>query len=255
MRALRLLLLLLLALTVACVPTRRGGNRGGSGDDDDDSASDDDDSVGDDDDSVGDDDDLVGDDDDSVDPDTLEGNTWSLDLLNATWVEPAGIGSILTGFGTAMGVSVLTSSDLGSGDIDLRFGALTTVLDQDPCIATSDLGGDWSNPWAAAEGTLPISSLTLDPGTLELRFEDGAIADGIILGSADVRGLESIVGQDPDSMCELFSSFGVSCEGCPSDGQPYCFFVHVEDITGSPLGAFVLDSRSAGAIASDPSCN
>lgn len=254
MRALRLLLLVLLALTMACVPTRRGGNRGGSGGDDDDSAPDDDDTVGDDDDTVGDDDDTVGDDDDSVDPDTLEGNTWSLDLANANWVEPAGIGSLLTGFGTGMGVSVLTSSNLGGGDIDLRFGALTTVLDQDPCIETSDLGGDWSNPWAAAEGTLPISSLTLDPGSLELRFESGAITNGVIEGFADVRGVENLLGQDPDTMCELFVSFGVTCSGCPSDGHPYCFTVVAEQITGSPLGAFVLDSRSAGAIANDPNC-
>ena len=247
MRALRLLLLILLALSVACVPTRRGGNRGGS-DDDDDSASDDDDSVGD-------DDDTVGDDDDSVDPDTLEGNTWSLDLVNATWIEPSGVGPLLTTFGTALGVSVLPGSNLGSGDIDLRFAGLTTVLDQDPCIESSDLGGDWDNPWAAAAGTVPLMSMTLEQGSLQLRFEEGTVTDGVIQGFADVRGLESIVGDDPSSMCELLASFGVSCEGCQSDGQPYCFFVHVEDITGSPLGAFVLDSRSAGAIASDPSCN
>ena len=46
----------------------------------------------------------------------------------------------------------------------------------------------------------------------------------------------------------------------PNDGKlAYAFtpqqYTLAEDITGSPLGAFVLDSRSAGAIANDPSCN
>ena len=48
--------------------------------------------------------------------------------------------------------------------------------------------------------------------------------------------LEGVLGtNDPDQICALLASFGVSCGSCQSDGESYCMPVRMEDVAANEL--------------------
>ena len=261
MNSLRFLLLLLLAFGIACTPVRRGSNGGGGGDDDDSAGDDDDDATGDDDDATGGDDDATGDDDDATgddddatgddddaaplsNPNDIIGNTYSLDLANATWVQPPGVGSLLSAFleGT-LAVSPLSTSSLGSGYVELRIGTWTDSGNQDECAITEDADGDWINPLAdVGPTTMQFGAFPLQDGVIAPVFGSAtSIIDGTFGGTIDARDIYLEAGMEsPQEVCDLFSqTLGVPCVPC-SDGQQLCIDLLVEDLTGSRVSTSAL---------------
>ncbi|MCO4769798.1 MAG: hypothetical protein KDA24_07175 [Deltaproteobacteria bacterium] len=266
--SLRFLLLVLLSLAVGCAPLRRGSGRGGGSDDDDSASADDDDATGDDDDATSDDDDdATSDDDDDDDDDDgapipneddILGVTFALNLENATWVEPAGVGPLLVGqLENDIGFSPLPSSNLGGNDIELRLGALELGGGQDPCIETSTSNGDWANPTAdVSGGVILLGGFPLDPASLVIVFgSTSSIIDGSLSGTTDMRNLYADVGLgSPDELCDLLVSVGSTCAPC-SDGQSYCLDFEIEDLTGSIALELPLQARTEADVDSDPNCN
>ena len=68
------------------------------------------------------------------------------------------------------------------------------------------------------------------------------VGDLIIDGESDARnlldyydemGLES---DEPDDICNLMLGFGITCEPCNSDGEPYCIRYLIEDMVANETG-------------------
>ncbi len=224
-------LIVLLTLLVGCAPIRSRG--GGSRGDDDDSASDDDDATGDDDDATGDDDDATP----LSNPDGLLGATYSLDLVSATWIRPPGTGGLLaSSLEGTLAVSPLASSELSGGTMELRLGTLLSSLEQDPCVPTSDVEADWTNPVLdTGTASFRMGPLLVDPAALQLTFgSTSSIVDGALVGSVDMRALALALGfETPEELCDLLGgTLGAGCTPCP-DGAQLCLDVEVADVTGA----------------------
>jgi len=185
--------------------------------------------------------------------DSLVGNAYNIDLAGATWVKPAGVGGLLSGYLTAE--LMLSVSDLTTDTITM-FGALGDGTgSQDTCLPTIDFPtADFTaNPFFQ----LGPSDVMLDIGGYSVTMNDfrmsgsfsadaSQIEGGTVDAELDARDLvvifESVLGtSDPDALCGLLSSFGASCEVCSSDSQPYCIAVALEDVQGDLL-RFGLDA-------------
>lgn len=65
---------------------------------------------------------------------------------------------------------------------------------------------------------------------------------GRLTGQLDARVLAPLISDllgedDPDAICTLLTTFGVTCGPCSSDGENYCAEVEVDQITASTAGA------------------
>lgn len=87
---------------------------------------------------------------------------------------------------------------------------------------------------------------------------DRATVGGVRLAATlDASSLVSAVSalwdevRDADGVCSLVGSFGVACEPCASDGQPYCVAVEVWDVPGAALGPPGLELDEVGGQDSD----
>jgi len=189
-------------------------------------------------------------------PEALVGTTFRLDLVNATWVEPGALSTLLAlYFNTPilLGVQYADSTNLdllgAPGEVD-NFGG----VEQQSGAATWDfpIQPFDQQPYFEAE----VSSITLeyDSGgdTLQIPVQDfvfvGTVAPdgselggGQISGQADTRSLGVVLNSDdPNAICEYAESLGVSCRAC-NDGQPYCLTIIGEDVKGVRVDGLTLD--------------
>jgi len=179
----------------------------------------------------------------------LVGNTYVVSLEGARFVKPAGVGSLLLGMlEQNILLGVVSVSDT---EIEMN-GALseTDSTDQDRCEPSIDF------PEAADFTSAPFFSIgpqdtTLSAGGYDVAISqlniagdftsDGSQISGAILsGEIDARDLVgALVGgglheeEDPDAVCDLIGTFGVSCEACASDGAAYCLAIYVDQITAN----------------------
>jgi hypothetical protein len=175
-------------------------------------------------------------------PEALVGRVYSLDLANARWVEPEGVGDYISGMlTTALLVSV---EEVGA---DLRFmGAMSTegTEEQDVCLPTTDFpDADFAHDPYFQIGP---QDLTLALGGYEAFIRDfelsgvftadgDEIARGQIVGQIDIRDIaDALAGtlgtSDPDTICGYLVFLGAACETCDSDGSETCLDVHIDQI-------------------------
>jgi len=178
---------------------------------------------------------------------SVEGQTWAMDLADATFVEPSGLGGML---------SLLDSTVLLVHVIKERSTRLNMVMtlagadgQQDPCERIVDLpGAEWStNPeFVIDESEMEImvggAPLILEGALFSgIVSEDGDTwSDGVIVGLADTRDLPASLSEDLGmDVCEMVELVGGRCESCPGDGVNACFQLEIEDITAAPFsGSF-----------------
>jgi hypothetical protein len=177
-------------------------------------------------------------------PTALIGHTYNLDLVNANWVEPGGLGALLALYFTTpvlMGVQYAdfeTLDFLAAPGLVSPFGGLI----QDITMSS------WDFP-ATDFHDAPYFSAQTNEVVFEYEGEEVPVADfnfsgtisgdmrsiggGVITGTADTRNMGAFVGApgDEDAMCETASSLGVACIPC-NDGQPYCLAMEVRDVDG-----------------------
>lgn len=188
----------------------------------------------------------------------LVGNTYLLDLVDATWVEPATLAPLVYIYFTTpvlLGVQYAdaTRIDLvGAPGIVDQFGVVT----QDTSSASWDfpLSDFTQSPFLDArvdQIVLKYSDygLTVDIPVEDYVFQatfqpDGrSLGGGVLSGRGDTRHLGELLGDDrPEAMCELAESLGVDCLPC-NDGQPFCLDIRAEDIHGQLVDGLRLVER------------
>lgn len=192
-----------------------------------------------------------------LDEEAMVGETLSLDLSTADFVEPPGLGPVIGDQleGTPLLVMPLPDSDFGAGELHVM-GALGIeeggVITQDPCAESvsftagpdgvigtlDDTPADWLNPIF----DLGPADLVLSVAGVEARLYD-VFLTGIVHpervdmrgvsfeGILDTRALAGALGGGPEAACELLLDVaGVACEECgePVPGE-FCIDVVAEN--------------------------
>lgn len=186
---------------------------------------------------------------------TLVGTTFRLDLVNATWVEPGALSTLLALYFTTpilLGVQYADDANLdllgAPGAVD-TFGGITQADAPTWDFPIQPFG---QQPYFEAEVdfieldyqngseviAIPVSDFKLY-GTIG---PDGrSFGGGIIEGLADSRNLGSVINDDDeDAICDFAASLGVTCQAC-ADGLPYCLRIVGEDIEGVRVEGLTLD--------------
>lgn len=188
-------------------------------------------------------------------PESLAGKTWQLDLANATWRKPEGLGPLLLLYFT---IPVLLGVQFSDDTLVDFIGApgMTSAsgkLVQDVAAASWDFP---PTPFDQApyfdaqtdEVTFAFSG-TLTPVN-DFRFTgtfaaDGSrIGGGVLSGLADTRNLGALNNQpdDLDAICALAALIGTACVPCP-DGGNYCLDMEVRDVVGTLVPGLSLQER------------
>lgn len=175
----------------------------------------------------------------------LEGQGWSIDLTEATWTEPAGLGGLIAGMlesDLLLGVSAASETSIS------MYGTLSdSAGSQDTCEPTVDFpAADFrENPYFQLGPTdLPLDLGGVSATLMNLRLggtfsaDASRIEDGELSGQIDMRELgplfEDLIGtSDAETICTVISGFGAECEACLSDGEETCLSVAIEDIVGN----------------------
>lgn len=189
-----------------------------------------------------------------VDAASLVGRTYNLDLSSGRFVEPEGIGAILSGYLTVPILIGVVSADT---EIEM-IGAVgvegSNPPAQDICAPTMDFpeATFTDNPYfqiGPANTIINVSDYSIEIQDL---FVAGAfapngdyIAGAVLKGSVDTRPLATIMNEECveggpdypaclDEICNLAAGIGVACEPC-GDGQNYCLSIHVDSILAAEV--------------------
>ena len=222
---------------------------------------------------------------DPVNPESaLINRAYLIDLANATFTQPPGVGSLLQGFmaDTYLLIQPAADSDLPNGEMHVM-GAIGELdggdVVQDWCAETlgwtagsdgivgtaDDTPADWDNPVMTLEAdelgfdvqgvTTTIEDLLL---TAVFASDGASYVGGVFEGTIDTRGLVGLLdSEDPNAICDLVAdTVGVSCTDC-GGGEIYCLDVEAEDVGGTWLSNLFggLTERTCSDIIDDSSCD
>ena len=198
----------------------------------------------------------------------FEGKTYAVDLSSGNFVQPAGVGDLIGGLlenNILIGVTASTETSMS------LVGALSVAgsTDQDTCQETLDIpDADFSgNPYFEIDASdgIEISAAGVTIG-LDSLFISGTFAadgsyfgGGTLLGELDVRKLaplleDLIQSDDPAEACGLLLGFGVTCEACSSDSEPFCVALEVDSLTADDTGK-AIEPKTAEDVEADESCD
>ncbi len=188
---------------------------------------------------------------------SLIDRTYAVALSEATFLKPAGVGSLIQ---SAVDVNILLGVT-GADDTTLNMmGAIseTGSTAQDfcnPSLAFPD--ADFSEqPYfqiGPADTDLSVSGFNITIVQFRISGDfsaDGSyFAGGMLTGEIDARDLLQIeavagLGEDADALCTLVesvSSGAATCETCSTDGQEYCLTVEVINIVAEEVPNLVLE--------------
>jgi hypothetical protein len=178
----------------------------------------------------------------------LTGMKYVVELDGARFVKPAGVGGLLMGLleqNILLGVTEVTDDTIE------MMGAIseTDSTDQDACEA-SIVFPDPADFTAAPFFSVGPQNTTLSAAGYDIVINNLMIAgdfssDGSYIGGAILSGLldardlvDALVGgglledDDPNAVCDLIATFGVTCGECP-DGENYCLEIYVDQITAN----------------------
>jgi hypothetical protein len=191
------------------------------------------------------------------------GSTYITNLATGTFVEPAGLGDLLSEFlNIQVALMVAEQTDDGAS---IRVGGGTTRA-QELCFPTSELEGSLSGPFV----TVPAGTIDFMVDVENLLEVEGTHIEGVLAsncasldiprvsgqldGRALAPALEEYLGTtDPAEFCALVSAFGVSCTACDSDGDRFCIDYELSGLQGSQA-VYELEPRSFEDISVDPTC-
>ncbi|MCB9668818.1 MAG: hypothetical protein H6736_06155 [Alphaproteobacteria bacterium] len=187
-------------------------------------------------------------------PAGLVDGTWDLDMRNATWREPNGVGPLLSLYFDAPVLLGVRAADASSLQVALTIGLTTTdgasVQDPlEPVIPFPPTPFTGAPYFEASVGRVslniggapvPVNAFAFS-GTFSA---DGQrIGGGTLVGLADTRYAGVLLSSDrAEAVCELGEGLGVTCADCP-DGEPYCLTIDVVDIEGTRVPGLVLQER------------
>jgi hypothetical protein len=183
---------------------------------------------------------------------TVVDQTWLIDLGAATWVQPAGFGTVLALYFTTPVLLGVEWADARLVDLVGAQG-LRTV---DGVLLQNESEPTWDYPAAsfleAPYFSASASQISIEFDGVSVDIHDFAVsatfaADGSELGGGRVTGLGDTrnmgpllgSGDDPNALCELAASVGVTCQSCP-DGLPYCLDMEAVDVGGAHVPGLTL---------------
>ena len=198
-----------------------------------------------------------------IDPTTAIGTVYAVDLDSGRWIEPPGVGSLLTGYLTV---------DVMVGIEDADASALTVLggvseegtQNQDLCSETVMFPpADFTdNPYfelGPSDIAIGVLGTSIDMYDLFLsgafRPDFTGMEGATLEGQLDTRGLVPLVDPfgPPDAVCTLLVTFGVTCGPCVSGVGDYCVDAVVDDLA-VPQVAGPLIERTATDILNDVNC-
>ena len=225
-----------------------------------------------------------------TDSSVLIGRPFLVNLVDATWIQPAGIDSLVGGQLETLGVIMmaLEQSDLENGVMHAVVMSTEITppaegeepaepaMTQDLCIPTpivtagedqtigseDDVIGVWQDPRIDIGPTnLNVfaqgQAVTATGVTMRGVFsQDGLnLTNGRLEGKIDLRSAADGLGMAPDQICQFGVSMGIVCEECgePTPG-PYCVAAIIDDITSSALESFQPQLRTCAEIITDENC-
>jgi hypothetical protein len=172
----------------------------------------------------------------------LAGNTYNVNLGEARFVQPAGVADLLLGQLTSDVLFGVTSAET---ELEMMAGiSVEGASDQDFCTPTVPFPpADFSNEPFFSIGpedtTFNVAGFSVEISNMEVTgtfaSDCSYFGGGELAGELDARvlapALADLVSDDPDEICGVVSSFGVLCETCASDGEPYCITVLADQLT------------------------
>lgn len=185
----------------------------------------------------------------SIPAEDLTGNTYYVDMSEATYTQPAGVGTIIRQFLTnplLIDITSASTSELtiigAQGQID----EVTAEVTQDTRYETWDFGSaDFgTSPYFSAIATeTTFTYVGQDIPVYDFSFDGTFSADANSIGGMNFSGLGDTrnmgpllnLGSSPGATCELLGSVGVECIEC-RDKEPYCVMLvgYFEDATLLP---------------------
>jgi hypothetical protein len=184
----------------------------------------------------------------SVPASVLEGKAYAFDSASGRMVEPEGVGAVLQEY---LESGILVSPvEVSGGQVQMLSAAPTQddSNQQDFCRSTRVSAADYSAAPFFEVGPMdfavPMSGYEIDvedhffAGTFA---PDGSYIGGITLaGSVDTRPLVPLLFEgedDPNAVCDLIASMGVSCEACGGDPAAlYCLAYRLIDGVAQEVG-------------------
>ena len=179
-------------------------------------------------------------------PDQLAGKTYRLDLGEARFTEPPGIGSLLSseldGVSIYTGVTDVTAAEITViGGFD-RAGADTPTQEYcDPTLdfATADFTGS-PHFELSAQARVPLTMAGTTVYVEDAKFSGAFASDlsyfggGVFEGAIDTRPLDAEFGDGEEGfLCRTAAALGVVCIPC-ADGEAFCLPLVADSIT-APL--------------------
>ena len=193
------------------------------------------------------------------DPSAVEGRTYLVDLKDARFAEPAGVGPLLALKVRQSILLTVTSVDATSLTM---IGALTAAngSTQDFCLPTIDF------PEPADFSEAPYWEVQADEATLNVADNDVSIQNlvisatfsadgttfggGVLGGTIDTALLGALVGSDDEHyICDLADDFGDECQECPN-GNDTCLGLRLDQLVGDSAATVAvrpIDQRDCDA--------
>ena len=196
-------------------------------------------------------------------PDAWIGNTYVLEVPEAKWTEPPGIGVEISGFVPQFLVQVQGAS---GSDVEVLLGT-GSMAEQESCGPTQTVTASSSYPSMQigpvdhpiyvrhATEDIEVAATAYDL-TLTDVLPGGGSATGELVATMDMRELYPLftllITPTPETVCTALSmsSAMVPCEYC-GDGEPFCLTIKAEGVVAEPSDLTV-QPIDAGAL--DASC-
>lgn len=190
-------------------------------------------------------------------PESMLDRTWAVNLSDATWIEPAGFGAILSLY---FDRPLLLGTQSADGST-IDFLGAQGYYDRDGNTKQIMSQYTWEYPPAAFDES-PFVRVTADVVTIKLgdagidlwnfALEGTFSADGSTLGGGrasglgDTRNLGPILelGEEPGAVCDLVSGMGITCIPCPDD-QPYCLTLSAIDVSAPDVPGLLIEPLPA----------
>ena len=183
----------------------------------------------------------------------LVGHTYALDLGEARFVRPEGVGVLLQQYVTQELLAGVTSVS----DTIAMLGAIAVEesdpIAQDYCTETFDFpDADFAEaPFfelGPSTTALTIAGFSVNIGDMLVSgtfAADGSyFGGGVLSGEIDGREVSEAFDEieDAEALCALAASVGASCEACTADGEIACLQIEVDQITATAVEGLTLEA-------------
>ena len=187
-----------------------------------------------------------------LEPAELVDNTYVIDFADVDFTEPEGVGAylrtlltnpLLVGVVAADASSLTLQAVLGKQKNDGSYKQLSGAE-----VWSFDDADFTGQPFFSADiGAIEFAYGDMDIPVDDFHLEGTFAADGSSFGGGkvsgilDTRPISEGLGFDEDYLCVAVASFGVACEPCAGDGEPYCLGLLAEDVFAPLEEGLIID--------------